>query len=185
MTLLTEADAADLAVVAFHDGDNWSVRELPDVEYSSLHEIEHELRRFPDEAKAFVMLSLYEDCVIIARVVDAQLAVVLSDITAASNWQLARAVTDHLGLVVDQYDEDEDQVPAGDLAILAPLGMSAPDLAEILDDPELYPDEVMSAIAEELGFGELFDEVADLEDDDDDHDFEADQIPEPDDGDDD
>jgi len=164
MPLLSEADQADIAMIVFLDGDEWSVHELPDVEYRALSELESELRHFPDDADAFAMMSLYEDFVIIARLDDDdELTVVLSDITAALNWQLARSVTDHLGLVVD--DETDDQVAAGDLRILSDLGISATDLGDLLIDPELYPDEVMGEIADRLGFGELFDEYVDDEDD--------------------
>jgi len=164
MPLLTEADQADIAIIVYLDGDEWSVHELPDVEYRSLSELENELHHFPDDADAFAMMSLYEDFVIIARLdEDDELTVVLSDITAALNWQLARSVTDHLGVVVS--DDDEDQVPAGDLRILSDLGVSADDLADLLVDPDLYPDEVMAEIADRLGFGELFDEYVDDEDD--------------------
>jgi len=166
MSLLTEADRADLALIAYLDGDEWSVRELPDVEYRALSELESELHHFPEDADAFAMMSLYEDFVIIARLDDeGELTVVLSDITAALNWRLAHSVTEHLGLVVDE-DED-DQVPAGDLRILADLGVSADDLVDLLLDPELYPDEVMGEIADRLGFGDLFDEYVEEEDEED------------------
>ena len=56
-------------------------------------------------------------------------------------------------------DDEDEQVPAGDLDLLGDLGMHAMDLAVLLDDVELYPDEMLSDIARRLGFGELFDDA--------------------------
>ena len=50
----------------------------------------------------------------------------------------------------------------GDLELLGDLGMHAMDLAVLLDDVELYPDEMLSDIARRLGFGPLFDEAVGL-----------------------
>ena len=40
-------------------------------------------------------------------------------------------------------DEDDDPVPAGHLDLLSDLGMPAMDLGVLLDDPDLYPDEIL------------------------------------------
>ncbi len=44
-------------------------------------------------------------------------------------------------------------MPAGDLDILGDLGLHAMDMGVLLDDDELYPDEVLSDVARRLGFG--------------------------------
>ena len=76
---------------------------------------------------------------------------------AVAEYQsLARSAIDHLGLPVD---EDDEQVPAGDLGIVADLGMPAREMGALLDD-DLYPDEVLSEIAAQVGFGSTFDELA-------------------------
>ena len=66
-------------------------------------------------------------------------------------------MVEELGLPVE---EDDEQAPVGDLAILADLGLSAVELAELIDDFDLYPDEILSTVAERLGFGDDFDELA-------------------------
>jgi putative tRNA adenosine deaminase-associated protein len=53
-------------------------------------------------------------------------------------------------------------VPAGDLGLLADLGLHAIDMGALLDDVELYPDEMLSEIARQLGFGKLFDDAVGL-----------------------
>ena len=53
-------------------------------------------------------------------------------------------------------------MPAGDLDLLGDLGLHAFDMGALLDDVELYPDDVLSDIASRLGFGDLFDDAVGL-----------------------
>ncbi len=93
----------------------------------------------------------------LVRVLGAEVRILLSDVTAASDWPIARSAVDLLELPLP--DDDEDQEPAGDLAILADLGLGAMDMGALLDDVELYPDEMLGDIAARLGFGSLYDEL--------------------------
>jgi putative tRNA adenosine deaminase-associated protein len=87
--------------------------------------------------------------------------ILLSDITAAEEWELASSAVAELGLPEPDEDDDE-QAPAGDLDILGDLGMAAMDMGVLLDDFDLYPDEMLSDVARRLGFGALFDEAVGL-----------------------
>ena len=53
-------------------------------------------------------------------------------------------------------------MPAGDLDLLGDLGMHAMDMGLLLDDVDLYPDEMLSDVARRLGFGEQFDDAVGL-----------------------
>ena len=54
-------------------------------------------------------------------------------------------------------DDDIDDVwPAGDLTIFTDLGMDEMELGAVLSDLEAYADEMLSAIAARLGFGEVY-----------------------------
>jgi len=81
----------------------------------------------------------------------------ISDVTAATEWPLARQVVDELDIPL--ADDDDEQVPAGDLAIVADLGMTAMDLGALCDDVDLYPVEMLEEVAEALGFGNQFDDA--------------------------
>jgi len=59
-------------------------------------------------------------------------------------------------------EDDDEPAPAGDLGIVADMGIPAMDMGVLLDDDELYPDEQLSDIATKLGFGPRFDDFAGL-----------------------
>ena len=162
MTEVSDAEVGeiDLAVVAYRDEGDWSLSELPDRSLDSVDTIARELRRYPDQQGPLAMISVAEDFVLLVRAQGAEVRVLLSDATAATDWTLARSAVDHIGIHVDvDVDEDEDQVPAGDLALVSDLGMTAQEMGALLDDYDLYPDEMLSEIAAKLGFGRLYDEL--------------------------
>jgi putative tRNA adenosine deaminase-associated protein len=160
---MTDADvsAIDFAVVAYRDQGDWSVAELPGRALDDVETIAQELRRYPGETGALAMISVDEDFVLIVRVSGAQVRVLLSDATAATDWALARSAVDHVGIHVGVDDE---QAPAGDLGIVADMGFTAAEMGALLDDYDLYPEEVLSEIARGIGFGDKFDEIVDLSD---------------------
>ena len=120
----------------------------------------HALRRFPGDGGAIGMVAVDEDFFVIVRVAGASTRVLLSDVTAADEWELASSLVDFLNLP-DVEDED-DPVPAGDLDLLGDLGMQAMDMAVLIDDVDLYPDEMLSEVARRLGFGPVFDDAVGL-----------------------
>jgi putative tRNA adenosine deaminase-associated protein len=100
------------------------------------------------------MVSVDEDFFVLVRVDGGRARLLISDVTAATEWPLARQIVDELDIPL--ADDDDEQVPAGDLAILADLGMSAMDLGALCDDVDLYPEEMLEEIADALGFGNQF-----------------------------
>lgn len=151
-----EVEAIDLALVAYRDEGSWHVAELPGRALDGVDAIAHELRRYPGESGAVALLSVDEDFLLLVRAQGSLVRVLLSDASAATDWTLARSAVDHIGVHVDV--DDEDQEPAGDLGIFADLGIPAAEMGELLDDLDLYPDEVLGEIAARLGFGDGFDE---------------------------
>ena len=153
-------DGVDFALAAYREEGDWQVQELAHDQLVDIDTLSHALRRFPGDGGAMGMVAIDEDFFVIVRVAGATSRVLLSDITAADEWELATSAVEFLGLPLPE-DEDE-QVPAGDLDLLADLGMQAMDMAVLLDDVDLYPDEMLSEIARRLGFGELFDDAVGL-----------------------
>ena len=155
-------DGVDFAVAAFRADGEWQVEDLTHDHLGDIATLAAALRRFPGEAGALAMVAVDEDFFVLVRVEGADTRVLLSDITAADEWELASSAVEHLGLPPPDGladDDDDDPAPAGHLDLLSDLGMPAMDLGVLLDDPDLYPDEILSDVASRLGFGELFDDI--------------------------
>jgi putative tRNA adenosine deaminase-associated protein len=160
MTQDTEAnaDGVDFALVVYREEGVWQLQELSRDKAVDIESLAAELRRYPGDAGSLGLVSVDEDFLLLVRVLGARVKVLLSDITAATDWPIARSAVDFLELPVPE--DDDEQVPAGDLGIVADLGMGAMDMGALLDDFDLYPDEMLGDIAARLGFGRLYDEVA-------------------------
>ena len=155
-----QSGAIDFALAAFVEDGEWEVQDIASSAVDSIDSLAHALRQVSGESGAVGMVAVDEDFFVLVRVLGSSTRVLLSDVTAADEWELAASAIDFLGLPPPE-DEDE-QVPAGDLDLLGDLGMHAMDMAVLVDDFDLYPDEMLSEVARRLGFGPLFDEAVGL-----------------------
>jgi putative tRNA adenosine deaminase-associated protein len=154
------AAAIDFAVAAYREDGDWTVSTLPPRAATELEVLVHALAQLPSEVGTVGMISVDEDFFLIARVSGSHVRLLLSDVGAATESPLAMAVVDRLDLPLP--DDDDDQIqPAGDLSLLADLGLSAMELGAMCDDLDLYPDELLGDVAQRLGFGRQFDEMLD------------------------
>lgn len=151
------ATGVDFAVVAYREEGVWQVEMLAEDTIENLDHLARELRRWPGDGGSLGLVAIDEDFFLLVRVLGARIRVLLSDITAATDWPIARSAIEHLELPLP--DDEDDQAPAGDLGIVTDLGLGAMDMGALLDDYELYPDEMLGDIAAKLGFGRQFDEV--------------------------
>jgi putative tRNA adenosine deaminase-associated protein len=155
--LEANAEGVDFALVAYREEGIWQLQEVEDTKAADLDGFAAELRRYPGDGGSLGLVSIDEDFFLLVRVLGARMKVLLSDVTAATDWPIARSAVEYLELPLP--DDDDDQMPAGDLDIVADLGMAAMDMGALLDDYELYPDEMLGDIATRLGFGRQFDEA--------------------------
>ena len=150
-------EGVDFVLVAYREEGLWQLQELEAEKAADLDGFAVELRRYPGDGGALGLVSIDEDFFLLVRVLGAEVRLLLSDVTAATDWPLAASVVEHLDLPLP--DDEEEQEPAGDLGIVTDLGMGAMDMGALLDDYELYPDEMLGDIASRLGFGPLYDEI--------------------------
>jgi putative tRNA adenosine deaminase-associated protein len=151
------AQGVDFALVAYREEGVWQLERLDHDVAGDLDGFAGELRRYPGDGGSIGLVSVDEDFFFMVRVLGPEVRLLLSDVTAATDWPIARALVEHLDLPLP--DDEEDQEPAGDLGIVADLGMGAMDMGALLDDVDLYPDEMLSDIAARLGFGRPYDEL--------------------------
>ena len=155
-----QSGEVDFALAAFREDGAWQVREIASPAYDSVDSLGHALRQVARDSGAVAMVAVDEDFFVIVRVAGANTRVLLSDVTAADEWELASSAVEFLGL--PPPEDDDDQVPAGDLDLLGDLGVGAMDMGVLLDDYDLYPDEMLSDVTRRIGFGSLFDEAVGL-----------------------
>ena len=148
--------ANDIGVIAWHEDGRWSVAEL---ETEDLTEIIDRLKGQRTNGGAVGLISIDEDFFIVARALGSSLQMMISDVTFALENDLAADLVDVLDLPFPE-EEDESQ-PGGDVDLLVDLGMNVMEIEALASDPELFPDEAISAIAHRLGFGTQFDELYD------------------------
>ena len=147
----------DFALAAYREEGTWQVQELPAERAGDLPTFAAELRRWPGDFGCLGLVSVDEDFFLLVRVTGPLVRLLLSDVTAATEWPLARSALTVLELPVP--GDDDDPEPGGDPGIVADLGLPAMDMAALLDDLDRYPDETLGEIAHRLGFGPLYDEV--------------------------
>lgn len=158
-----QLDDVDLAVAAYRQDGRWVVHEMTLEHCEDVEVMADALRRLGGDTGAIGLVSVDEDFFVIVRVQGERTRVLLSDASAAEDWDLAETVIDLLDEIdPDDLDERDEDEPAGDLGLLSDLGVSEDALEELLDDPDAYPDEVLSDVARLIGFGEQFDDVAGL-----------------------
>src|SRR5262249_47799786 len=143
--------------IAYRDSGVWRCDQLPDVSLDDLDASTAALRSQPGDGGAMVFVDVDDEFFVAVRGTrtdDPRL--LLSDITAAADYELARQALDYLG--EDQpADDDLDEVwPVGDLGMFSDLGLDEMELRAILDDLDLYADEMIAAIAGRIGFGDAY-----------------------------
>ena len=152
--------AVDFAVVAYLEDGCWRAASLASTAARDLDTLVRTLRQMEGDRGALGLVSVDDDFFVLVRVNGIDVRYLLSDVTAATEWPLARAILDELALPVPDEDEERTQ-PAGDLTIVADLGMAAMDMGALCDDFDLYPDEMLAKIAERLGCGPAFQHAVD------------------------
>jgi putative tRNA adenosine deaminase-associated protein len=155
--------AADAyAVVAFRDEfGSWQAGLLPESLGDDLDGLVAAVRQQPAPGAAFAFVDVADEFFVAVRVDRDEVRLLLSDVTASVAWDLAAQVVEALDMDVPD-DDDLDQVwPAGDLGIFADLGLDEMELGAILADVDAYADEMLSAVARRLGFGDAYERVVD------------------------
>lgn len=153
-------DSADsIAVVVYREDGAWQSGVLPQRLGDNLDGLLAVLRQQPGETGAIGLVNVADEFFVALRVRPDGESMLLSDVTAAVAWDLARQVVDRLDIAAPSEDELEDVWPAGDLDIFSDLGVDEMELGAILSDLDAYADEMLSTVAGRLGFGDVYDQA--------------------------
>jgi putative tRNA adenosine deaminase-associated protein len=149
------------AVVAYREQDGWQVGPLPEVLTTDLDALIAAVRQQPSESGAFALVDVADEFFVVVRVQQGRVRLLLSDVTASAEWDLAEQVLDHLEIDVPEDDDLDEVWPAGDLDVFSDLGLDAMELGVILSDLDAYADEMLSALTRRLGFDGPYERVVD------------------------
>jgi putative tRNA adenosine deaminase-associated protein len=144
------------ALVVYREVDAWEAGMLPDRLMGDLDGLVAAVRQQPGTAIGFVDVA--DEFLVALRVRDGEASLLLSDGSAAGDWDFAAAVLDR---IEPAGTPPEDVVPIGDLEIFRDLGLDSSELGEILGDLDAYADEMLASIAGRLGFASALDRALD------------------------
>jgi putative tRNA adenosine deaminase-associated protein len=156
---MADEGGVDFVLAACHQEGRWDVRPLPNRLAENLDELVATLRVRPGDHGAVALVSVDEDFFVAIRVFGTDVRYLLSDVTAATEWPLARAVVERLGLPLP--GEEERMQPAGDLSIFADFGVDSRTVAAICDEIDSYPEDILGDLADQMGFGSDYEAAVD------------------------
>ena len=145
----------DFAIEAWHEDGRWSVASLPDPD--DLTHIIDRLKKQQTNGGAVALIAIDDEFFLAIRVLGTHVKYFISDISCAIDYEVAAEFLDLAD--IDQPEEDDEPLPAGDLDIFADLGLHSMELSTLCDDADLFPDEQIEAIANRLGFSEQLTEL--------------------------
>src|SRR5271166_676874 len=150
------ADTPDgFGVAVVREEGTWRCSPLRALSLTSLAAAETELRELRSAGAVFGLLDVDDEFFIIVRPAPSGTRLLLSDATAALDYDIAAEVLDNLDAEIDPEDlEDADPFEEGDLGLLSDIGLPEAVLGVILDETDLYADEQLGRIAREMGFAE-------------------------------
>lgn len=156
-------DSSDDAVTGValgitQEGGDWDVTRLDDSALTSLDDAARQVRSLRAEGASFGLVDVDHEYFVILRPGPSGLRLMLSDVTAALDYDLAADVLDELNVeapdLTDEELEETDPWGEGDMAILEDLGLPEGVLEIIVSETDLYADEQLQSVAERMGFGD-------------------------------
>ena len=159
----TSASAAPeaYAVVVNRQDGVWQAGLLPTSLTEDLDGLIGAVRQQSGDGGSFALVDVAHEFFVVVRVVMGRVRLLLSDVTAAVAWDLASQVVERLDLPAPGDDDLEEVWPAGDLGVFDDLGMDEMELGAVLADLDAYADEMLSTVAQRLGFAEVYERVVD------------------------
>ena len=153
-------DLVGFGIAVVREEGRWQCTPLTGGVLTSLRTAEKELLELRSSGAVFGLLDVDEEFFVIVRPAPTGTRLLISDATAAIDYDIAADVLDLLR--VEPPDEEDTELwPEGDLGVLADLGMPSHELQIIVDEVDLYPDEQLQMIAQRIGFIDEFTKLLD------------------------
>ncbi len=147
------------AMGVLQEGGSWQITRLAETALTSLDDAARQVRALRTEGASFGLVDVDHEFFVILRPGPSGMRLMLSDATAALDYDLAADVLDELNVeapdLSDEELEDTDPWGEGDMAILEDLGLPPGVLEIIVSETDLYADEQLQSVAERMGFGDV------------------------------
>lgn len=161
----SDSDIDGFAVAVVREETGWTVKSLQPGALDALEDAERQLLELRAAGAAFGLLNVDDEFFVVVRPAPGGARLLLSDATAALDYDIAEDVLDRLNIDVPDLDPDDvddvDPWEEGDLAVLADLGLPDGVMSIIVGDTDLYADEQLGMIAARLGFADELTRVLD------------------------
>jgi len=161
-----QGQAADIpdgfGVAVVREDGKWRCSAMRKAALNSLTAAETELRELRSAGAVFGLLDVDDEFFVIVRPAPAGTRLLLSDATAALDYDIAAEVLEKLDNDISSEElEEADPFEEGDLGLLSDIGLPEAVLGVILDESDLYADEQLGRIAREMGFADELSAVLD------------------------
>ncbi|MDA4106756.1 tRNA adenosine deaminase-associated protein [Mycolicibacterium holsaticum] len=158
-----QTDTPDgFGVAVVREDGKWRCAPMRRAALTSLSAAETELRELRSAGAVFGLLDVDDEFFVIVRPAPAGTRLLLSDATAALDYDIAAEVLEELDADIGPEDLDEaEPFEEGDLGLLSDVGLPDGVLGVILDETDLYADEQLGRIAREMGFADELSKVLD------------------------
>ena len=158
-------DIEGFAVAVVREDAAWKVKALDESALTDLSAAETQLRELRAAGAVFGLLDIDDEFFIVVRPAPGGARLLISDATAAIDYDIAADVLDAINVDVPDLDDDElddiDPWEEGDLGVLSDLGLPDAVMGVIVGDTDLYADEQIGMIAARLGFADELSKVLD------------------------
>jgi len=152
-------------VAVVREDGKWRCSSMGRKSLTSIAAAERELRELRSAGAVFGLLDIDDEFFVIVRPGPAGNRLLLSDATAAIDYDIAADVLDELNVAVPDIDpedlEETEPWEEGDLGVLSDVGLPESVLGVILAETDLYPDEQLGMIAQRMGFADELSAVLD------------------------
>jgi putative tRNA adenosine deaminase-associated protein len=150
------ADVPDgFGVAVVREDGKWRCAPMRPAALISLAAAEQELREIRSAGAVFGLLDVDDEFFVIVRPAPAGSRLLLSDATAALDYDIAAEALEKLDADIEPEQlEEVEPFEEGDLGLLADVGLPEAVLGVILDESALYADEQLGRIAREMGFAD-------------------------------
>lgn len=160
-----DGDVDGFAVAVVREDGKWRCTPLTQAALGELTAAERELKALRSSGAVFGLLAVDDEFFVVVRPAPSGTRLLVSDATAAIDYDVAADVLEALNIEIPDIDPDDlddiDPYEEGDLAVFNDLGLTEPVFSVILAETDLYPDEQLAMVAESLGFGNEFSAVLD------------------------